>query len=81
MDDTTENYRTSLANLTQNSKPLINMLTMHAEDNETHAAEIVKIIETHLQQVRVFNDFLYINKTHWILLYSVSTLSPENFEP
>ena len=30
---------------------------------------------------RVFNDFLYINKTHWILLYSVSTLSPENFEP
>ena len=25
--------------------------------------------------VRVFNDFLYINKTHWIFLYSVSTLS------
>jgi hypothetical protein len=26
---------------------------------------------------RVFNDFLYINKTHWILMYSVSTLSPD----
>jgi hypothetical protein len=31
MDDITEEYRTSLADLTQNSKPLINMLTMLAE--------------------------------------------------
>jgi pre-mRNA cleavage complex 2 protein Pcf11 len=51
MDDITEEYRTSLADLTQNSKPLINMLTMLAEDNETHAAKIVDVIETHLQQV------------------------------
>jgi pre-mRNA cleavage complex 2 protein Pcf11 len=51
MDDITEDYRTSLADLTQNSKPLINMLTMLAEDNETHAAKIVDVIETHLQQV------------------------------
>ena len=51
MDDITEKYRTSLADLTQNSKPLINTLTMLAEDNETHAAKIVEVIETHLQQV------------------------------
>ena len=51
MDDVTEEYRTSLADLTQNSKPLINMLTMLAEDNENHAAKIVEVIETHLQQV------------------------------
>jgi hypothetical protein len=40
--------------------------------------KITGAIET---TTRGFNDFLYINKTHWILLYSVSTLSPENFEP
>lgn len=51
MEDVTEEYRNSLADLTQNSKPLINMLTMLAEDNEIHAAKIVQVIETHLQEV------------------------------
>jgi pre-mRNA cleavage complex 2 protein Pcf11 len=51
MDDITEDYRTSLADLTRNSKQLITMLTMLAWDNETHAAKIVDVIETHLQQV------------------------------
>ena len=51
MDDITEDYRTSLADLTRNSERLIDMLTKLAEDNETHAAKIVEVIETHLQQV------------------------------
>lgn len=46
-----QEYRSSLEELTANSKPLINMLTMLAEDNEQYAPEIVKVIETHLQQV------------------------------
>ena len=51
MDHITEDYRTLLADLTYDSKPLIDMLTMFAEDNEIHAAKIVKVIETHLERV------------------------------
>ena len=44
-------YRSSLSDLTMNSKPLINMLTMLAEDNEQFAAKIVQVIENHIHQV------------------------------
>lgn len=50
-EEVIQEYRSSLEELTANSKPLINMLTMLAEDNEQYAPEIVKVIETHLQQV------------------------------
>ncbi|KAJ8297737.1 hypothetical protein KUTeg_024268 [Tegillarca granosa] len=50
-DEVIEEYRSSLKDLTQNSKPLINMLTMLAEDNEHFAPQIVQVIETHLNQV------------------------------
>lgn len=46
-----EEYRSSLAELTFNSKPLINMLTMLAEDHAHYAPQIVQVIETHLQKV------------------------------
>jgi hypothetical protein len=46
-----EEYASSLADLTVNSKPLINMLTMLAEENVDHADTIVKVIEKHLSQV------------------------------
>jgi len=52
-----EEYRSSLCDLTFNSKPLINMLTMLAEDNEQHADQIVQVIEEHLQKVSSF-DFV-----------------------
>jgi hypothetical protein len=39
----------------------------------------IKSTRLPLYNGRVFNDCLYINKTHLILLYSVSPLSPENF--
>jgi DNA-directed RNA polymerase subunit F len=51
MDDITEDYRTSLADLTCDSKSMIDELSKLAWDNETHAAKIVDVIETHLQQV------------------------------
>lgn len=46
-----EEYMSSLADLTVNSKPLINMLTMLAEENVESAPTIVKVIEKHLSQV------------------------------
>ncbi|CAH1974031.1 unnamed protein product [Acanthoscelides obtectus] len=44
-------YASSLADLTFNSRPLINVLTMLAEENSTNAKVIVEAIETHLQKV------------------------------
>jgi pre-mRNA cleavage complex 2 protein Pcf11 len=44
-------YKASLMDLNFNSKPLINMLTMVAEDHEQHAPAIVKVIEDHLNKV------------------------------
>ncbi|XP_061164591.1 pre-mRNA cleavage complex 2 protein Pcf11-like [Saccostrea echinata] len=49
-EEVIQEYHSSLEDLNANSKPLINMLTMLAEDNEQYAPEIVKVIETHLQQ-------------------------------
>ncbi|XP_063228408.1 serine/arginine repetitive matrix protein 2-like isoform X2 [Bacillus rossius redtenbacheri] len=47
-----EDYLSSLSDLTINSKPLINMLTMLAEENIDHAAAIVQAVEQHLQKVQ-----------------------------
>ncbi|VEN50304.1 unnamed protein product [Callosobruchus maculatus] len=44
-------YASSLADLTFNSRPLINVLTMLAEENSSNAKVIVEAIETHLQKV------------------------------
>lgn len=46
-----EEYTSSLSDLTINSKPLINMLTMLADDNVEHASAIVHAVEKHLQKV------------------------------
>ncbi|KAK9886971.1 hypothetical protein WA026_019229 [Henosepilachna vigintioctopunctata] len=45
-------YVSSLTDLTFNSKPLINMLTMLADENVAHAAEIVEVVENHLAKVK-----------------------------
>uniref|UniRef100_A0A224X4V7 Pre-mRNA cleavage complex 2 protein Pcf11 n=1 Tax=Panstrongylus lignarius TaxID=156445 RepID=A0A224X4V7_9HEMI len=49
--DVAEEYTSSLADLTINSKPLINMLTMLAEDYIEHAPIIVQVVEHHLQKI------------------------------
>jgi len=51
-DEAVDDFRSSLADLTFNSKPLINMLTMLAEENAQHAEQIVGVIEEHIKQVK-----------------------------
>ncbi|XP_039957053.1 uncharacterized protein LOC120772477 isoform X1 [Bactrocera tryoni] len=46
-----EEYLSSLSDLTCNSKPLINMLTMLAEENIGCASVIVKVVEQHIAKV------------------------------
>uniref|UniRef100_A0A8C4NF08 Pre-mRNA cleavage complex 2 protein Pcf11 n=1 Tax=Eptatretus burgeri TaxID=7764 RepID=A0A8C4NF08_EPTBU len=46
--DVCEEYKSSLADLTFNSKPHINMLTILAEENLQYATDIVKIIEAQI---------------------------------
>lgn len=46
-----DEYLSSLMDLNVNSKPLINMLTMLAEDNMESGHVIVRAIEKHLAQV------------------------------
>ena len=45
-------YRSSLNDLDFNSKPMINMLTMLAEEHENLADGVVKIIKDRILQVR-----------------------------
>lgn len=49
-----DEYLSSLMDLNVNSKPLINMLTMLAEDNIECASVIVRAIEKHMSQVFKF---------------------------
>ncbi|KAL5012400.1 hypothetical protein ScPMuIL_010951 [Solemya velum] len=50
-EEVVEEYESSLAELTFNSKPQINMLTMLAEDHEQHASHIVKVIEERIEKM------------------------------
>ena len=56
-------YLSSLMDLNVNSKPLINMLTMLAEDNMDFASVIVHAIEKHITQV-VSLEFLCFHFHH-----------------
>lgn len=47
-------YLSSLADLNVNSKPLINMLTILAEENLDYALVIVTAVEKHLAKVNTF---------------------------
>ncbi|OQR79525.1 hypothetical protein BIW11_05677 [Tropilaelaps mercedesae] len=50
MEDTASEYASSLHDLTTNSKPLISMLTMLADEYRPCATSIVKVIEDYLKQ-------------------------------
>jgi pre-mRNA cleavage complex 2 protein Pcf11 len=48
-----EEYGSSLEDLTFNSKPLINVLTMLAEENSKYASSVTKLIEERIYKVRL----------------------------
>lgn len=53
-DEIKAEYTSSLADLTFNSKPLINVLTILAEENLPNAKVIVEAIEEHLSKVIIY---------------------------
>lgn len=55
-----EEYLSSLADLNVNSKPLINMLTILAEENIEHAAVIVQAVEEHIAKVKIILTFILL---------------------
>lgn len=55
MESVLEEYRSSLEELTFNSKPLINMLTVLAEENYSYASDLVRLIESQVYQVCLYN--------------------------
>jgi pre-mRNA cleavage complex 2 protein Pcf11 len=54
-DEAARKYRHALRDLTFNSKPIINNLTMLAHENIAHAPLIVKSLTSHLITVPSFN--------------------------
>lgn len=50
-----ESYLSSLVDLTNNSKPLINMLTMLAEENIEHGQTIVDAVEQRIAKVLIYS--------------------------
>jgi hypothetical protein len=58
MDDLAEQYREALSDLTFNSKPLINTLSMIADENRQYASVITKTIEEQTKMVSSPEAFL-----------------------
>ena len=54
MADVMEEYQSSLEDLTFNSKPHINMLTILADENKSHAESIVHLVEAQIAKVNIF---------------------------
>lgn len=54
-----EEYASSLEDLTFNSKPLINVLTMLAEENSRYAASVTKLIEERIYKVCTLSRNFY----------------------
>lgn len=63
-DDACREYQSSLEDLTFNSKPHINMLTILAEENLHFAKDIVAIIEAQISKV-----FIYRNTLLFLFIY------------
>ena len=55
-----EEYESSLEDLTFNSKPLINVLTMLAEENSQFASSITKLIANRIYQVCIISAIYFL---------------------
>lgn len=54
-EDACRDYQSSLEDLTFNSKPHINMLTILAEENVPFAKDIVSLIEAQIAKVFIYS--------------------------
>lgn len=62
-EDACREYQSSLEDLTFNSKPHINMLTILAEENTQFAKDIVAIIEAQISKVFMKTESLVLGGT------------------
>lgn len=53
-------YLSSLVDLNVNSKPLINMLTILAEENIEYGQVIIDAVEQHIAKVYFYDFFIYL---------------------
>ena len=75
-----EEYLSSLSDLNCNSKPLINMLTMLAEENIEYAPVIVKVVEQHIAKVKImFFLFLFYIKLEFKKEFRILKKSSSEF--
>lgn len=64
-EDACRDYQSSLEDLTFNSKPHINMLTILAEENLPFAKEIVSLIEAQTAKVFIHPAASYSSNNPW----------------
>lgn len=71
-----EEYLSSLVDLNINSKPLINMLTILAEENIEHGQVIVDAVEQHIAKVFIYFIFkqFHIQQTTFIIIIIIFPL-------
>lgn len=62
MAEVAEEFAASLSDLTVNSKPHINMLTMLADDHHDYAVLITQTVLNHLQKVNIVLIFYILTK-------------------
>jgi len=61
-------YRNSLADLVNNSKPQITFLTLVADESKEYASAVVDVIMEHAYRVRIFR-ILYLAMYYFIALF------------
>ena len=72
-----DQYVSELADLTFNSKPIINTLTMLASENVKAASSIAAAVEKHIYKVRPCNSsaIFYSSRLHLKHSYCASSVS------
>jgi len=79
-----EEYFNALADLNINSKPLINMLTMLAEENSAYAPIIVQCIERQLHKVfKLYNsnEYFKVITEGYSLYYGLKVFAFKYIDP